>query len=557
MKNEIDTRVQEWLHEPYDTSTRKEVEALLKKGAEAVRDAFYTSLSFGTGGMRGIMGAGTNRMNKYTVQRATQGLANYLRAQFPKESIRVFIGYDSRHHSEEFAQNAARVLAANGITALLCTEIRPTPFVSFGVRRGKCQAGIMITASHNPKEYNGYKVYWSDGAQVVPPHDTGIVKEVEKIRSQNEVHLSPEHHPLIEHVSPAYDLDYLKEIRKLQIDPREDHKVGDALKITYTSLHGTGIKMMPRALKEWGFHNINLVEIQCVPDGNFSTVKSPNPEEKAALALGLAQLEKTRSDILLVTDPDADRLAVACLHKGKAVQLNGNQVASICAEYLCSTLAAQKKLPSNSALVTTIVSTDLIRAIAQQHKITCFEVLTGFKYIGQLIHKWEENNHSYHFLFGAEESYGYLYGTYSRDKDAMISGCLVAEIALLMKAEGRTLVDYLEEIYKKYDYYLEGQKTMAFAPGEAGIQEMKQRMNAMRKSPPQMIAGQKVATLIDYEKDGTGLPKSDVLQFRLADQSKLTVRPSGTEPKLKIYAGVRGKSMEECTKKLQAILSNE
>lgn len=555
MEKEIEVRLQEWLHEPYDSSTRKEVEALLKKGAEAVRDAFYTTLSFGTGGMRGIMGAGTNRMNRYTIQRATQGLASYLKKQFPGQPIRVFIGYDSRHHSEEFALESARVLAGNGITALLCSEIRPTPFVSYGVRHGSCQAGIMITASHNPKEYNGYKVYWSDGAQVVSPHDKGIVEEVEKIRSQKEVHLSSEHHPLIQLAGHSYDLDYLKEIRKLQIDPRADHHVGDALKIVYTSLHGAGIKFMPRALKEWGFHNVHLVEIQCIPDGDFPTVKSPNPEEKAALVLGLEQLEKSHSDLLLATDPDSDRLAVACMHKGKAVRLNGNQVASICAEYLCSTLAEKKNLLPNSAIVTTIVSTELLKAIADHYKIAHFAVLTGFKYIGELIHKWEETNNPYHFLFGAEESYGYLIGTYARDKDAIISGCLISEIALLMKREGRTLVDYLEDIYSKYGYYLEGQKTLAFDPGELGSKAMKEQMDRLRHSPPLQIAGQKVEKRIDYLKDQTDLPKSDVLEFRLADQSRLTIRPSGTEPKIKIYASVRGKSEDECDKKLAFVLT--
>lgn len=554
MEQEIETRVQEWLHEPYDPDTRHEVEALLRSGAKAVRDAFYTTLSFGTGGMRGLMGVGTSRMNRYTVQRATQGLANYLKSEFPKEPLSVFIGFDSRHHSQEFALEAARVLAGNGITALLCAELRPTPFISFGVRYTKSHAGIMITASHNPKEYNGYKVYWSDGGQVVPPHDSGIIDEVEKIRSQNAVHLAHAHHPLIEQVGLLLDLEYLKEIRKLQLDPREDHKVGDALKITYTSLHGTGIKLVPKALREWGFSNLNLVDAQIVPDGNFPTVKSPNPEEKAALKLGLEQMERTHSDILLATDPDADRLAVALMHKGKPHILTGNQIAAICAEYLCSTLTVQKKLTPYHAIITTIVSTELLRAIANRYKIAYFEVLTGFKYIGALIHQWETQHAPYHFLFGAEESYGYLTGTYTRDKDSIIASCLVSEIALLMKAEGRTLVDYLNDIFKTYGYFLEGQRTLDFPPGEEGLKARKEHMAALRKSPHKNIAGVSVKSLTDYQKDVTGLPKSDVLQFRLADESKITVRPSGTEPKIKIYAEVRGKNLDECQKKLDNLL---
>ncbi len=554
MEREIETRVQQWLHEPYDVATRREVEALIKRGIESVRDAFYTSLHFGTGGVRGIMGVGTNRMNRYTVQQVTQGLANYLKSQF-QTSIRVLIGFDSRLHSQEFALEAARVLAGNEISALLCQELRPTPFVSFGVRHMHCQAGIMITASHNPKEYNGYKVYWSDGGQVVSPHDSGIIAAVEKIKSPNAVFLAHEHHPLIEQVSLALDLDYLKEIHKLQLDPKRDQKVGDALKIVYTPLHGTGIKLLPRALKQWGFHNIHLVDVQAVPDGNFPTLtKAPNPEEKEVLTLGLKQLKMSQSHLLLATDPDADRLAIAVLHKGAPYLFNGNQIAAICAEYLCSTLSEREKLPANSALVTTIVSSPLLRLIAAQYKITYFEVLTGFKYIGALIHEWEVAGDPYRFLFGAEESYGYLMGTYTRDKDAMIAACLLCEIALLLQAEGHTLVDFLQEIFNRYGTFLDGQKTINFSSGESGVQECTFKMNALRKSPLQEIAGQQVEQSIDYLHETTGLPKADVLQFTLQDHSRITVRPSGTEPKLKIYASVRGQTMPECQTKLDALL---
>lgn len=555
MEKEIETRVQEWLHEPYDLATRQEVEALIKRGIESVRDAFYTSLHFGTGGVRGIMGVGTNRMNRYTVQQVTQGLSNYLKSQFHNTPIRVFIGFDSRLHSQEFALEAARVLAGNEIIALLCQELRPTPFISFGVRRMHCQAGIMITASHNPKEYNGYKVYWNDGGQVVSPHDVGIIAAVEKIHSPNAVRLAHEHHPLIEQVNLALDLDYLKEIHKLQLDPKRDQKVGDALKVVYTPLHGTGIKLLPRALKEWGFHNVHLVDAQAVIDGNFPTLhKAPNPEEKEVLSAGLEQLEKSQSHLLLATDPDADRLAVAALHKGTPYLFNGNQIAAICAEYLCSTLSEQNKLLANSALVTTIVSSPLLHLIAAEYKIAYFEVLTGFKYIGSLIHKWEMTDNSYRFLFGAEESYGYLLGTYTRDKDAMIAACLICEIALLLQAEGRTLIDFLHEIFSKYGTFLDGQKTVDFSPGESGVKACKEKMNRLRHSPLKQIAGELVEHSIDYLRDTTDLPKADVLQFTLQDHSRVTIRPSGTEPKLKIYASVRGQTMSQCQEKLDTLL---
>jgi phosphomannomutase len=555
MEKETNQRIQQWLHEPYDSATRAEVEDLVKKGEAAVSDAFYTTLSFGTGGMRGLMGAGTARMNRYTVQRATQGLAKYLQQQFPGAKIRVLIGYDSRHHSEEFAHEAAKVLAGNGITALLCTEIRPTPFVSFGVRQMKCQAGIMITASHNPKQYNGYKVYWSDGAQVTAPHDEGIMRCAQGITSQEMVHMRAEHDPLIEKVSPRLDLEYLKEIRNLSLHGREDHHVGDALKIVYTPLHGTGMTLLPKALKEWGFANLHFVDAQIVPDGDFPTVVSPNPEEHETLRLGLDLLQNSGGNLLLASDPDADRLAVAILHKGKPVTFNGNQIAALCAEYLCRTLREQKKLLPSHAIVTTIVSTRLLSAIARAYKVAYFEVLTGFKYIGALIHEWEQKGNPYHFLFGAEESYGYLFGTYTRDKDAMIAACLVAEIALMLKIEGRTLVDFLEEIFQTYGHFLEKQKSLSFPPGEEGMKALKAKMESLRRSSVQKLGGIEIAKRTDYLEQQPSVPLSDVLQFDLKDQSRVTLRPSGTEPKLKLYVAVQGKTEQECQQKVEALCS--
>ena len=549
---DIEKRVNEWLNGPIDQATKNEIQTLMRTDPDALADAFYSSLSFGTGGMRGIMGVGTNRMNLYTIQMATQGLANYLLKQPPlRDRHYVFISYDSRHHSQEFAMEAARVLAGNGIGVYLTFELRPTPYVSFGVRQKECSAGIMITASHNPKEYNGYKVYWSDGGQVVPPHDTGIVAEVQKITDFSQIKLSLEKSTLIEILDPEFDFEYLDEVHKLQLDPKEDKMVGDQLKITYTSLHGTGIKLVPRALRMWGFPNVNLVDHQIVPDGDFPTVKNPNPENAEALSMGVKQLQDTLSDILIATDPDADRMAVVVLHKDKPYSLNGNQIACLCLEYICHTLKTQGRLPANGAAVTTIVSTDLLGVIAKDYGIACFEVLTGFKYIGELIHKWEQDK-SHKFLFGAEESYGFLTGTHSRDKDAVVASCLIAEIALLMKVEGRTLVDYLEEIYKKHGLYVERQRVKEFPPGHEGMEKIQQTMEKLRKEHPQEINGQKVEVFEDYKKGLHGLPPSNVLLFRLSDKSKVVVRPSGTEPKLKIYAGVRD-TEEKIQKLLDAV----
>jgi len=507
---------------------------------QQLEDAFSENLKFGTGGMRGIMGIGTNRMNLYTIQMATQGLANYLLKNPPStDKHRVFISYDSRNNSKEFATEAARVLAGNGIGVFLTSELRPTPYVSFGVREKKCSAGIMITASHNPKEYNGYKVYWSDGAQVVPPHDKGIVEEVQMVQSFDQIKLAPKNSPLIEIVSPEFDLEYLDTIEKLQLDPKEDHLVGDRLKITYTPLHGTGNKLVPAALRRWGFTNVNLVDRQIVPDGNFSTVHSPNPENREALSLGIKQLENTQSDILIATDPDADRMAVVALHKGKSHLLTGNQIACICLEYICMTLKNQKRIPENGAAVTTIVSTDLFGEIARSYGVTCFEVLTGFKYIGELIGKWEKDR-SHTFLFGAEESYGYLLGTHSRDKDAIIASCLIAEIALLMQVEGRTLVDFLGDIYEKHGLFMEKQKVIDFPPGKDGMEQMNGIMEKLRSESNTKIGDYKVIAIEDYQNGYGGLPPSNVLLFRLEGKGKVVVRPSGTEPKLKIYALLRG-----------------
>ncbi len=535
---EVEDKINDWLGGPVDQETKEEIRLLLNKDPQLLTDSFSKTLTFGTGGMRGLMGVGTNRMNKYTVQMATQGLANYLHTlEAKRDQHFVFISFDTRNHSVEFALEAAHVLAGNDIGVYLTLEPRPTPFVSFGVRQKECTAGIMITASHNPKEYNGYKVYGASGSQVVAPDDVGIVNEVKKIQSFDQIKLSLDKSPLIEIVDLEFDFEYLDAIKNLQVDPKEDKLAGEHLKITYTPLHGCGQMLVPRALKSWNFSNINLVEHQITPDGDFPTVKSPNPENPEALEMGLKQLQDTNGDLLIATDPDADRAAIAILHRNKPYLFNGNQTAAICLEYLCQTLTLQNRLPPNGAAITTIVSTDLIRDIATHYNLAFFTVLTGFKYIGALIDKWIHDR-SHTFLFGAEESYGYLIGTHSLDKDAVVMSCLIAEVALLMKAEGRTLFDFLCDIYKKYGFYLERQRVLSFPPGQKGIDAINTLMDKVRSHPPQAILNSPVVDYKDYSEGLDGLPPSNVLAFHLENKSKIHIRPSGTEPKLKIYASI-------------------
>ena len=549
------TRAQEWLDGPYDEKTKETIRHLDGKTLE---DSFYTDLSFGTGGLRGLMGPGTNRLNIYTIQKATQGLANYILRQ-GNPSSGVFIGFDSRHNSKEFAWQAALVLAGNQIPVFLLKEIRPTPFVSFSCRYKKCQAAIMITASHNPKEYNGYKVYWGDGAQVVSPHDSGIIEACALVK---EIKLAEESTPLITLITDTLDEPYLKELSLLQHCSKQNQEKGSLLKISYTSLHGTGITLMPQALTKWGFTSYNFVEKQIIADGDFPTVKFPNPEYQETLKMGIDKLNSSQSDILIATDPDADRLAVVARHKGQSIILTGNQIASLCVYFLCNQLTEQKKLPPKPAFVTTIVTTELLKKIANTYNIPCFETLTGFKYIGEKIHLWETEKNGYDFLFGAEESYGFLIGTYARDKDAIVSGCLLSEIALCMKLQNKTLIDLLEEIYKKFGIFREAQASFEFKPGKEGLDKIHTLMSHLRDHIPSSLCDQKVISMEDFtKKTKENLPMSDVLLFRLVDNTKIIIRPSGTEPKIKIYVGIEEKkflSLEEgisgCDAKLKLIL---
>jgi len=522
-------RIDFWLEKSFDDATKEEIRRLQKSDQEALVDAFYTTLSFGTGGMRGLMGPGTNRMNVYTVRWATQGLANYLKkVGSGKSDLSCAIGYDSRHNSKLFAEEAARVLAGNGIKVFLFSEIRPTPLVSFACRYHTCSAAIMVTASHNPPQYNGYKVYWDDGAQVLPPHDVGIIKEVEALNDPDQVRLAPVTSPMIERMGKEVDDAYLAAITPLQLWP--DATDGASLSILYSSLHGTGITMVPQALQRFGFTNVQFVDKQVIPDGDFPTCKKPNPEERQALSLGIKKMLEEECDIFIATDPDCDRLGVVVLHDGKDVAFNGNQILSLAAEYVCKAFSPMPKKP---AFVKTIVTTELFRHIVEAHNGTCFDVLTGFKYIAEKIRTWEASS-AYSYVFGGEESYGCLLGTVVRDKDAVIASCLLAEIALYAKRQNKTLVDLLNDIYTRYGVFVEHLISLDYEETKEGKDAMQKTMQRFRQNCPTKILDISVVKCTDL-LTATDLPKADVLILELDDKSRIVIRPSGTEPRIKIY----------------------
>lgn len=553
---ETKQHVDAWLSGPYDEESKEKIRELLKSNPSEITDAFYKNLTFGTGGMRGFMGVGSNRMNPYTVRSATQGLANYLLSQIPGKTLSVFIGYDSRHHSKEFAEEAAKVCAGNGIKVYLSSDLRPTPWVSFGCRFKHCDAAIMITASHNPPEYNGYKVYWSDGAQVLPPHDQGIIEEVNKITGLDQIkQIDTVKNPLIEYVGDEVDDAYLSAAKELAIYPKVNQENGSSLHIVYTSLHGTGITLAPRNFRLWGFPLISFVETQITPNGDFPTAHSPDPGEKETLALGIEKLIEKKGDILIATDPDADRVGVVAMHENTPFKFTGNQIACICVEHICKAYVDQKKSLERGAFVKTIVSTELFRVIAERYGAKCFDVLTGFKYIAEMIRNWEENPGGYQYIFGAEESYGYLFGTIVRDKDAISSSALIAEIALQAKMNGKTLVNLLHELHETYGIYCEITDAIKFEDTKEGQEKMQKAMQQLRTVPFNEIEGQPVVKRDDYltsestnlassEKTPLSLPVSDVLVYWLEDGSKLMIRPSGTEAKIKIYCGIIQKEFE-------------
>ncbi|MBO5596740.1 MAG: phospho-sugar mutase [Bacteroidales bacterium] len=546
---------QSWLSGNFDEQTKAEVKQLMETDPVALEDAFYRNLEFGTGGLRGIMGAGTNRMNKYTVGMATQGLANYIKAHV-EGAASVCISHDSRNNSRLFAEISAQVLANNGIKVYLFDSLRPTPELSYSIRLKKATAGIMVTASHNPKEYNGYKVFWSDGGQITAPVDKDIVAEVAKIEDPADVRFEPvagEPRAAVEIMGAEVDECYLRDQLSLMLSPEAVAKHKD-LKIVYTPLHGCGVKLMPEALKRIGFTNIIHVPEQDVNDGNFPTVASPNPEEPAAMAMALKKADETGADLVLATDPDADRLGIAVRdNDGKMVQLSGNQTWSFLTYYILKRWQELGKLDGRQYCVKTIVTTELIAAICKSFNVKCYNVLTGFKYIAE-IQKLQEGKSE--FICGGEESYGFNLGSFVRDKCAQVAGCAVAECAAWAAEQGLTLYQLLQKVYKDYGLYVE-KMVYIVRKGKSGAEEIQQIMADYRACPPKEIAGSPLVKVLDYNKpEETGLPKSNVLQFFNAAGDVVTVRPSGTEPKIKFYFGAKGDDAPAKIEQLKAQFIN-
>ncbi|WP_046244705.1 phospho-sugar mutase [Hymenobacter terrenus] len=543
---EIQNTINTWLTPEYDAQTQTAIRELVASGQDdALTDAFYRTLEFGTGGLRGIMGPGSNRMNRYTLGMATQGLCNYLIQSFPGQQIKVAIAHDSRNNSTEFAQIAAGIFSANGIIVYLFEALRPTPELSFAIRQLECQSGCVITASHNPKEYNGYKVYWNDGSQVVAPHDKNIIVEVNKITSVSEVKFAADNSRIIS-IGADIDALYFAQARKLSIDPAAIQRQHD-LNIVYTPIHGSGITLVPGLLREFGFTNVNVVETQAVPDGNFPTVQSPNPEEKSAMQLALDQAKATNADIVLATDPDADRVGVGVKNdKGEWVLLNGNQTAALLTYYLLSARHRAGQTTSRDYIVYTIVTSEILGDIARNHAVKSYQTLTGFKYIAGLIRDLEGKEV---YIGGGEESYGFLIGDFVRDKDAVSACALVAEMAAVAKDQGRTLYEEMVRMYAHYGLYVEDLISLT-KKGQRGAEEIQEMMAELRANPPATIAGLKVVEIRDYKtgrihnlhsgvETETGLESSNVLQFITEDGSKISARPSGTEPKIKFYFSVK------------------
>ena len=558
---------EKWCNDTYfDEATRAELKALEGQEAE-IEDRFYRQLEFGTGGLRGVIGAGTNRMNVYTVRQATQGLANYIVSQNGQKKG-VAIAYDSRIMSPEFAQEAALCLNANGIVTYKFESLRPTPELSFAVRELGCISGIVITASHNPREYNGYKVYWEDGAQITPPHDKNILAEVAKVTDFAQVKTMSEEEAtaagLYHIIGKEMDDRYMTELKKQSIHPEIIKKMAKDIKIVYTPLHGTGNLPVRRVLKELGFEQVYVVPEQELPDGNFPTVSYPNPESPKAFELALKLAKKVDADIVLATDPDADRLGVYAKNTatGEYVSFTGNMSGMLIAEYILRERKENGTLPQNAALVETIVTTDMAKAVAAAYGVKIIEVLTGFKYIGEQIKLFEQNN-SYSYVFGLEESYGCLAGTYARDKDACVAVMMLCEVASFYKNQNKTLWDAMLDMYEKYGYYKEGLETMTLK-GMDGAQQIQSMMTKMREHVPAEIGAYKVLAIRDYKtgirknlengkEEPAGLPESNVLYYELNNHAWCCVRPSGTEPKIKFYFGVVGESLEDSADKLEGL----
>lgn len=526
-----------WLNGCIDESTKQEILRMREENPEEFNDAFYRTLEFGTGGLRGIMGLGTNRMNFITVSMTTQGFCNYIKQKKTQGEVRCVISHDSRNNSRNFALTTARVMAANGFKVFLFEDMRPTPELSFAVRELKADAGVMITASHNPKEYNGYKAYWNDGAQLTAPDDELVIEQVNQITDISQVK-TQQGDENITIIGKDIDQVYIDRVKSLSLDNGYISR-NKGLKIVYTPLHGTGIKLIPQALKAYGFDNVSIVEPQAVADGNFPTCVSPNPEEPAALELGLQQAQKENADILLATDPDADREALAVKKKnGEWILLNGNQTASLFTYYLLKRWSEEGRLTGNQYIIKTIVTTELVRKIAESFNVECYDTLTGFKHIAAKIKSMEGKKE---YIGGGEESLGYLIGDFVRDKDSVSGCCILAEMAAYASDKGQTLYDMLLDIYAQYGFYQEKQVSIV-RKGQSGAEEIKAMMTTFRTNPHTSLAGEKVERIADYlECEKTGLPSSNVLQYFLSDGSKVSVRPSGTEPKIKFYFSICSK----------------
>ena len=537
-------KAQKWLDGDYDEVTKKQVKYLIDNDKKELTESFYKDLEFGTGGLRGIMGVGTNRMNEYTVGMATQGLANYLKKCFAGEEISVAVAHDSRNNSRFFAERTADIFASNGFRVYLFDALRPTPELSFAIRQLKCKSGVVITASHNPKEYNGYKAYWSDGAQVTPPHDKNIIDEVGKITSVDQIVKGLNKENIVT-LGEDFDKIYLERIKQLSLSPEAVAKYHD-MKIVYSPMHGAGVRLVPASLHNFGFTNIVMVKEQCVIDGNFPTVASPNPEERATMSMAIELARKEGAELVLATDPDSDRIGIAVLDdRGEYVLLNGNQTLVLILSYMLTRWSELGKLDGKQFVVKTIVTSEMAKAVADAFGVKCYDCLTGFKYIAKII---RENEGKMQYIGGGEESFGFLAGDFVRDKDAVSACSMAAEAMAWAKEKGLTLYDWLKELYVKYGFYREGLVSVV-RKGKEGAEEIQRMMVEYRENPPKSILGSPVVEIKDYlsleqtdlrtgEKSPIVQDRSNVLQFFTEDGTKVSVRPSGTEPKIKFYFGV-------------------
>jgi phosphoglucomutase len=564
MNSAIEEKINSWLQGPFDESTKVTIREMQVSQPDELADSFYRNLEFGTGGLRGIMGVGSNRINKYTIGMATQGFSNYLKKTYGDAPVSVAIAHDSRNNSRFFAETTAHVFAANGIQVYLFESLRPTPELSFAIRQLHCKAGVVCTASHNPKEYNGYKAYWNDGGQLVPPHDVNVIKEVEAIQSISEVKFSGGEH-LIQLIGKEMDEAYLQMVKSLSIYPEVIQQQSD-LKIVYTPIHGTGIQLVPDVLKLYGFTQVTIVEEQATPDGNFPTVHYPNPEESETMQMGLQKAKELDADILLGTDPDADRVGIGVKdNHGNWILMNGNQTAVLAFSYLMEARKAKGIATPDDMVITTIVTTEMINRVAEKNGVDCLNVLTGFKWIAEKIKELEGKKN---YVIGGEESFGLMIGSLIRDKDAVSAVALLCEMAAYEKSKGKTLFEKLIELYIQYGFFYESLISIT-KKGMNGQKEIAEMMETYRQQPPSLLAGSPVVSLLDYqlqqstnlvtgEKTAIQLPKSNVLQFITADGSKISARPSGTEPKIKFYFSVQALlSSKEDFERVQAQLKDK